>query len=494
MESNYEIWSSFFYSKGTVTNYTRSLKSLFRNFQYVSNDTFLNYNELQSLVSTILRQNMYTQSIIPRRNDIDIRNDIDYEQDDDIVNSDELLDIVDHNNMNIVDISNLRNLRSSSIVHKLYAIKSYIDFLGIKHKNINTLLKQVSRRSRNQTEGEFVTMYLDHNYTVKKINTITLTLLKRQQLIDRFILGFFDQDYETQVQIGTEFGAVELQPFLELCIRLYIVPLNTANIKYMTIYPSIVSTRESKLLLEKTMLKSSHIHTTYIYIRSDNSIHLSYMIQNSEQTKRVVHIAIPDNLKYYILFFLIHCRGYLPYEKKKIRKKQTLYSGFKLFLGRPFFSENGIREWQRIVKDIRTYCHKIQMKDQLLHLNPGHNYVFNSKLLWIFRNSLKYKQDHTIDVEVLSHYAYITGISTAVGQSMSYYYALDSLKNNFEAMKYLGYNILQENNPYILEIAPCHGNIKSLVNISFQKLIQFFNEYMSNMRIYRPYDTNNFIS
>lgn len=440
MESNFREWLTFFVSNGTAINYYRDVKDLFENHHLTLKD-FESSSSLQEYIRKIITKNRYTKEVLPKRNSLSNESGSDSDSDSEID-----LD----SKKNAQNISRVQNLRGNTIVRKLYALKFYAKFLGQVYSSIDILTKQMSKRSANQLECQFLQQYYEYNITSNILHGVLACLRENQKLIDKNIVNILNSHHIGNVSDESfEFGKNHLRPFLEICIRLFVIPLDIPLIRNLVFYRKIIPTNETYPEIDTIVT----LNTPILFIDSSSGIHLAYRIRdNMKNSSRIVNTPLPENIAFYMFFYIMYCRN--EFMKVVIRTRTSIYiqyNGNFLFID----SKNG-RQWQRVVRDIRIYSRSIGINVDWLSLIPGHNYVYTSKLLWTFLNMFRMEKPGVLDVETLSHYTYVTGISIATGQANSYYHAFQHMTKNKQSLDFLGYStpLMMESTYSISNIAP----------------------------------------
>ena len=270
MELQFQQWLGFYVSKRTAENYTRDVKKLFATGLLHLSD-FSSSSSLQEVINTIIDANKYTSVVKPRRNakvvskkpdrDSEGNSEEDVGEDeskleegnsqydewdeekkveDEISTHGELFD-PDKSEDEAEEIKTVaqNNLRGPTVNRKIYAIKYYATFLGYNYQSVDIISKQMSRRILNQTESEFVDMYLEKNVTANILNSITRCLIERQSRIHTIITWCLSKN-ELNPTNKTDlfsFGLNELRCFLELSLRLFVIPLEPVDVTRMTFDP-----------------------------------------------------------------------------------------------------------------------------------------------------------------------------------------------------------------------------------------------------------------
>ena len=407
MEPQFHEWLTFFNTKDHSDNAYTDIKNFFDSGT-LSVECFETSMALKKAIIKIVDMNMYTNIIRPDK------------EKDNVID-----DKTNDNNEEVDEDNRYKSLQPSYITKQLYSIKQYTTFLGHKYNNVDKLIAIMSKRIQNQTENTFIQQYFEYNTTANIINEIIIFLRFRQVYINACITQQIWKSVSAKKKI--EFGNNELKPFLELCIRLFIIPLEPVSIENM-VYSPVTMERGSDLLI--VILGETK---PCLYIDKLGIMYISYLVNNiSNTSKRISTVVVDPTISIYMYFYLHHIR-------KTTNKLHYAFTGPK----------DG--KWRRSVKSIREYCTRIGINVHWLKLSPGHNYKYQSKLLWAFRQTYQCKTNKIIDTDTLSHFTYTTGISIATGQANQFYNAFKSMKKNEKALMYLKY-ILPSYSPIMVKL------------------------------------------
>ena len=427
MDERFADWLSFTVSRATSVTYANTVRSLFAN-QTITRASFESSMSLQSAVDKLVMQNDNTSSIYVQS-----------------IDSSESVADTGSNKETAAGFStegeagvdrHQNTLRSSTISRTVYAINHYAHFLGYTYKGLTHTSKLLSRRSRNQSESELVTILLEVDTTLYILNGVTRCLRQRQNFIHAQINNFLVEHKQVAAGSGAdsysdiiermyEFGRTELRQFLELVLRFFVLPLEPAAIRELCHYPTAIENPEELLL--QSDFKSSK---PGVFYWKSGQMGLAYIVQDTKKSSRRVATAqIPPDVAVYLFFYIEKCRATKVVNEPRygFRIKRKKFAT-RLFVGG---RQGGV--WKHLVKDVELYCRRVGIDPKWLQC--GRNYGYRTKLLWVVRQTYL-KGAHVLDVDAFSHWMYITGISSALGQANSYYHAITSLHKLFGALSY----------------------------------------------------------
>lgn len=355
--------------------------------------------------------------------------------DDDVV--DEKENDVSHDEKDLSE--NTATVRGSTVLRRIYAIFKYARFLGYDYAHLDKTTKQMSRRSLNQLESEFLQMYFEYNTTSNILN-MTISLLRaRQVYIDEFMIQTM-QGRNDEIS-RYDFGENELMPFLEICVRLLVVPLEPVLIRNTVFYRGHVD----------GMGEFVKKNRPCVYYDRDRRICIAYMVASAgggRDGHRLTNVKLTEELCVYMDFYLHQCRPDVVTDRQtRNRRHRHIVNNF-MFVS----SRNGAK-CKDLIPRVRQYCIKIGIDPGLLQLVPGHRYSYYTKLLWILRQVYMISDNPIMDISRLSHFGYVAGISLATGQSTSHYHSLGKARALHAALKNLSYDIPAVN-IHIVTLAP----------------------------------------
>jgi hypothetical protein len=309
------------------------------------------------------------------------------------------------------------NLKSNTMYRSLVAVEWYARFLGYSYSVVRALSKSFAWRSRNQFESDIMLwMYLPAR-TVGLYNTLVAFLRFRQRtyidlfIANHYLLGTVEDPPGTKL---TSFGERELLPFLELALRLFVLPLEFSVLQSLEYMPQTYrpGCKVCAAFLQK--------HTTVLYYTADNGIGLTYMVENGNTAdRRRLHATIPPYLVPYMHFYLAYCR----------RSKDLAYAN-KVFPRR-------MPSVAHTLRYLTTFQHDNPHLRSVLDIFTPVHYVFSSKILFAVVHTYLHGTD-LLDYQTFSHFLVACGISMGTLQGTRFYNAIEHMKTNREAVGYLG--------------------------------------------------------
>jgi hypothetical protein len=398
MDANFAEWLGYHVS----TSYAKTVVSIMKRFLSAGTlraDHFKTQDVLVNRVYEIFESNPETYLLLPQR---------DWGQ---VETEDVLSNDLDSN-----------NAKSTSTMYKtLVCIEWYGRFLGQRSVSLASLSKKLAWRTRNQTESSVLLHLYVPVLTVSKYNMLLAFLRRRQrEYLDFFVADFLLLRNRTREELRI-FGETELKPFLELCLRYMVFPLDTKTLATMMLLPCVW--QKDTVYVRWFTAK----HPCFLCYTPDGGMAISYQLHNTvAREHRRVLFTVPTALVGYLHFYVSACR-----------------SNYDLSIASTVFvaahPRTGVcrgAPWQTLVKDVRAYLVRWGLDPTEYQVGP--NYVYFSKVLWSVRQTYEHMGSDLLDYTTLSSNLLKCGVSVATMQSTKFYHALQSIRDLREALDFQG--------------------------------------------------------
>jgi hypothetical protein len=307
-------------------------------------------------------------------------------------------------------------LAATTVAKYIGAVIHYNRFLGNSHPaELDELCKQLSTRSRNQFESNIISQYLQCNVSANRLNRIDLAVSSDLKVVMTEIT--------TAKNIGSRWANSKIAPLVEICLRLYIMPLPTTMICSMTFCGVLEKAQidQKKIVACQDLVtnkpKATEIQPLcLLYIdKSDNMLYLAHQLKADHGSgTRLTHHQIPEWLSgIWLVYLRVHkTQVDAPVFHNKFSKlpyKMSKYTKQRLFIP---------PEW--------------------LGLQDARSYGFQTKVLWVIRKCYQHKSNllSVAAIQNLSKYGIMVGISFATSQSNEFYKGMDSMRSLASALVY----------------------------------------------------------
>lgn len=246
-----------------------------------------------------------------------------------------------------------------------------------------------------------VLMYLEHDVTIFRWNAIFQALNhRRTHFIDPLIRRVHNDDLpDADLRL---FREIEFAPFLELCIRLLVIPMSTQDTA------DAIVTQSPPDNTDKGALKHPWIHVlskSESYVRYTRKGKYSHTVTIRVEGSVALYLWIND---------IINMR------LNNGSRQNTLFPSFRV---------RGKNKRQKVASDVQRYVTNMltQVDTEWLGLVKNlTNYTYMTQFLWCMYKTHVHSRD-IFDVETLAQYMYQIGTSTALQEFNVNYVALEQM-------------------------------------------------------------------
>jgi len=273
----------------------------------------------------------------------------------------------------------------ATITHDLEAAGHYAVFLGRSAEFSRTFISILGRITKYLQQATVSLSIQDNANALHLVTTVRATLRERQPKINERLIRwlYFGNMAECRRSLA-HFGKHELQPYIELCLRYFFMPMNIGRVKLlrMTLRPlpeGLANLYDKPARI--ALFADPELRTDVpdmLFVNGDHLTHVSMVYMASDKSKtngKLVQRDVGQTLSVYIFFFFKYCRGNM---NTVTNRKQRIGDSWPLFGG----DKGGT--WKYLLSNVRSYGRNIGLKVETMGLTrQTSSYMHQSRVAWV---------------------------------------------------------------------------------------------------------------